>query len=362
MSPRKVQLAARADQAIRKRFQIRAAGAPKLSDVAILAGVSTATVSRCLNGPGSVRPALRERVEAAVRRLGYVPHGAARALASQRSKTIGAVVPTFDNAIFASGIQALQRRLSEAGYTLLLACSDYDPANELRQIESLVARGVDGVMLVGEARDPRVYRLLAAKSLPYVNAWIYKAASAHPCVGFDNREAACRLARYIIDIGHTEIAMIAGITVHNDRAAERVAGVRQALAERGLRLAPGRLVESPYNIADGRLALRQVLSAARPPTAVICGNDVLAFGALFEAQRQGIEVPDRLSISGFDDLELASQLDPPLTTMRVPTAEMGRRAAEYLLARLGNRPTQECVALEVGLTVRGTTAPPRRAT
>jgi LacI family transcriptional regulator len=119
-------------------------------------------------------------------------------------------------------------------------------------------------------------------------------------------------------------------------------------------------VESPYNIADGRLALRQVMAARHPPTAVICGNDVLAFGALFEASALGIDVPGRLSISGFDDLELAAQLDPPLTTMRVPSVEMGRRAAEYLLARLDNRPTQQRVALEVGLTLRGTTAPPWR--
>jgi LacI family transcriptional regulator len=345
---------------MRKRLQTERRSGSKISDVAVLAGVSTATVSRCLNAPASVRTELRERVGAAVRQLGYVPHGAARALASQRSKTIGAVIPTFNNAIFASGVHALQRRLSEAGYTLLLACSDYDQENELRQIETLVTRGVDGVMLVGEAHDARVYQLLAAKTLPYVNTWIYGAASVHPCVGFDNRDAAHRLARYVIDIGHTEIAMIAGITAHNDRAAERVEGVRQALEERGLGFSPDRLIESPYNIADGGLALRQVMGSARPPTAVICGNDVLAFGALFEAQRSGIEVPARLSITGFDDLELAAQLNPPLTTMRVPTIEMGRRAAEYLLARLDERPTQKCVALEVGLTVRGTTAPPWR--
>ena len=348
----------------RKRLQQPLAeprkGDPKLVDVAALAQVSTATVSRYLNTPASVRPALRERVAAAIHRLGYVPHGAARALASSRTRTIGAVIPTVDNAIFASGIQALQRRLSAAGYTLLLACSDYDPANEVRQVESFVTRGVDGVMLVGEAHDPRVYRLLAGKAIPYVNTWIHGAASVHPCIGFDNRDAACRIARYIADIGHTEIAMIAGVTAYNDRAAERVAGVRQALAERGLRLPSHRLVESPYRIADGRRAMGRILSAPQPPTAVICGNDVLAFGALFEAQGRGIDVPGSLSVTGFDDLELASQLDPPLTTMRVPTAEMGHRAAEYLLARLDNQPTQDRVALEVGLTVRGSTAPPRR--
>ena len=134
----------------------------------------------------------------------------------------------------------------------------------------------------------------------------------------------------------------------------------RAPSESGRTSAHASVPESPYSIADGRRAMGRILSAPQPPTAVICGNDVLAFGALFEAQGRGIDVPGSLSVTGFDDLELASQLDPPLTTMRVPTAEMGHRAAEYLLARLDNQPTQDRVALEVGLTVRGSTAPPRR--
>ncbi|OGK84666.1 MAG: LacI family transcriptional regulator [Candidatus Rokubacteria bacterium GWC2_70_16] len=343
----------------RNRLRRRRGVSPTVDDVASRAGVSTATVSRCLNTPAAVRPALRHRVDSAIAALGYVPHGAARALASQQSYTIGAVIPTLNNAIFASGIQALQRRLDEAKYTLLLASSDYDPARELREVQILVARGVDGIMLVGRAHKPELYACLRDKDVPYVNTWTYSSETEHPCVGFDNLEAGRRLASYLLDMGHRDIAMIAGITDGNDRATERLAGVREALAARGLSLPPQRLLERPYDIAEGRGAFRLLMAKEPRPTAVICGNDVLAFGALFECRSLGVEVPNQLSITGFDDLELASQVEPPLTTMHVPSEEMGRRAAEHLLARLAGKPVAPATRLEVSLIVRGTTAPPR---
>ncbi len=344
----------------RKRLQNGAGHSVRLLDVAQEAEVSTATVSRALNDPAKVRPDLAERVHAAIRRLGYVPHGAARALASQRSQTVGAVVPTLDNAIFARGIEALQQRLSEDGYTLLLAMSEYDLAREVSQVGKLIERGIDGLMLIGEAHDPRLYAMLDAKGLPYVNSWVFREASPHPCIGFKNKEAAHRIASYLIDIGHRDIAMIAGVSRHNDRAADRIVGVRQAMTERGLQFPDALLVERHYDVGEGRQALRQLFDRPTPPTAVICGNDVIAFGALFEARTLGVKVPLDLSIVGFDDLDLASQVDPPLTTMHVPSVRMGKGAAEYLLARLAGEKPPNATELEASLIVRGTTAPPHR--
>lgn len=344
----------------RKRLQNDAVPSVRLQDVAREADVSTATVSRALNDPRKVRPELAERVHAAIRRLGYVPHGAARALASHRSHTIGAVVPTLDNAIFARGIQALQQRLSEDGYTLLLAMSEYDLAREVSQVGKLIERGIDGLMLIGEAHDPALYALLDAKGLPYVNTWIFNDASPHPCIGFRNRESAYRIASYLVDLGHRDIAMIAGISRYNDRAADRIAGVRQAMAERDLPFPDDRVLERRYDVGEGRQALRHLLDRPSPPTAVICGNDVIAFGALFEARTLGVRVPDDLSIIGFDDLDLASQVDPPLTTMHVPSVRMGKGAAEYLLARLAGDNPSHVTELEASLIVRGTTSPPRQ--
>ena len=144
---------------------------PTLSDVARLTGVSTATVSRVINRPDDVSLALRERVLAEIEAVGYVPHGAARTLASQRSSTVGAIIPTLSNAIFATGLQAFEQRLDASGYTLLIAISEYDPDHALRHARSLLSRGVDGLMLIGQSQREEMFELIRAKDLPYVTTW-----------------------------------------------------------------------------------------------------------------------------------------------------------------------------------------------
>lgn len=349
------------DNSARKRADAAEDGfgvQPRLADVARLAGVSTATVSRALNQPAAVTPQLRKRVQAAVDALGYVPHGPARALASRRSNTIGAVVPTIDNAIFARNIQSLQARIFESGLTLLLASSDYNYERERREVQTLVERGIDGLLLVGESREASVYDLLKKMGVPYVNTWLYREDSPHPCIGFDNMQAAHHVCSYLLDIGHRSIAMVAGIRHGNDRVAARIDGVTAAMAERSIQFAPGHLVEHRYDIAEGRRAASRLLASPNRPTAIVCANDVLAFGVLFECRARGVNVPRDISITGFDDQDLAANIEPPLTTIRVPAAEMGRRAAEYLLARLDKTPTPEKTELQAALVVRETTAPP----
>lgn len=342
----------------RKRLQNRRVGSPTLDDVAARAGVSTATVSRCLNMPSAVRPAMREKVEQAIDELGYVPHGAARALASQRTHTIGAVIPTIDNAIFSKGLQALQRRLGETGYTMLLATSEYDIDRERQQVEALVSRGVDGMLLVGQLHAPQVHELLLDKNIPYVHTWVFDETSDHPCVGFDNREAARRIATYLLEIGHRDIGMIAPVSRCNDRASQRILGVRDAMAAHGIELASDRLLECPYSIAQARRRFGALMSGESRPTAVICGNDILALSALVECRALNMDVPGDVSITGFADLEFAAHFEPGLTTMHIPSEEMGKCAAEYLLARLSGEPVPSNTEFEASLIVRGTTGPP----
>jgi LacI family transcriptional regulator len=332
--------------------------AATLADVARLARVSTATASRALSLPHKVRPHTLTRVEQAVQRLGYVAHGAARALASRRTHTVGAVIPTLSNAIFASTTQALQKTLDAAGYTLLLASHEFDPAVEARVTRALLARGVDAMVLLGTTHDPDVFRMMEARQVPYVLTWALDADGRHPCIGFDNRAAAVRLAGHLLDIGHREFAMISGITANNERARERLAGVRAAIAARGARLPAARIVEKPYTHAAGREGLREVLAGPVKPTAVICGNDVLAIGAIAECSARGIAVPRELSVTGFDDMEIASLLTPALTTVHFPAAELGAYAANHLLDRLAGRPVDMRRELPVELVVRGTSAPP----
>lgn len=332
-----------------------------IREVAKAARVSIATVSRVLNAPDRVNADLRQRVTSAVERLGYVADGAARALASRRSATIGAIVPTLDNAIFAECINALQLRLDEHGYVLLVASMEYDPRRERRELKALVERGVDGVVLVGTAHEESIFQLIHAARVPAVITWANDPKAPVACVGFDNETPARRMAEHLIDLGHRRIAMIAGITRGNDRAAARVAGVRAALDARGIALPRELLYERPYTIGDGRAALRDLLALPAPPTAVMCGNDVLAFGVLLEAQARGIGVPAALSVTGYDDHELASQFSPALTTVRVPAAEMGRRAADHLVNAAQGQHLPAVTELEAAIMLRATTAPPRVA-
>jgi LacI family transcriptional regulator len=333
----------------------------KLADVARVARVSTATVSRALTQPDKVKAATAARIRQAVQALGYVAHGAARALASRRTRTVGAVIPTLDHAIFANTTHALQRTLDEAGYTLLLACHEFDAAAEVRMTQALIERGVDGLVLLGTSHHPSVFQMTETHHLPYVLTWALDASGKHPCVGFDNRAAAIRMTRYLLELGHREFAMISGITEGNERAGERLEGVREALAAAGISLRPERVVEKPYTLPAGREGLSEVLSVAPRATAVVCGNDVLAIGALAECQSAGLAVPQRVSVTGFDDLEMAAVVAPGLTTVHFPTAELGAHAAQNLLARLAGREAPARTELPVELVVRGSAAPPSRA-
>lgn len=344
----------------RKRFQNPDRKKPTLGDVAKAAGVSTATVSRVLNTPEAVGEKVRARVEQQIRLLGYVRDGAARALASKSSRTIGAIIPTLESAIFASGINAIEQRLDEAGYTLLLAVSNYDLEHELRQIREMMEQGVDGILLIGNDHLPEAFDLMNQHQQLFANIWAYNEDTPYPCIGFDNRSASRQVAEYLLELGHRRFSIIAGITKNNDRAALRVQGVKDALQAQGLELNDSYIVEKSYDLWEGRHAARFLMDRPKNerPTAIICGNDVLAFGCLLECLHSGIKVPEEISITGFDDLPLCEHLLPGLTTVHVPTTQMGHQAAEFLLDSLaGKKPTHKN-KLPTQLVVRGSTGTP----
>lgn len=332
---------------------------PTLEDVARLAGVSTATVSRCFNTPDMVAVATRQRVMDIIEQLGYTPHFGGRALASNRSNTMGAVIPTMDNAIFARGIQAFQETLTEAGVTLLVASSGYDPEKEYRQIQALVAQGTDGLLLIGRSRPERTAEFLERRKIPYVVTWNFQPEAFCFQVGFDNRKAMREMARAVLDRGHRQIGMIAGNVLYNDRAQDRIDGVRDALEEAGLSARDLPVIQAPYGLVDGRQAFARLMTERPGLTAVICGNDVLAVGAVLEARQRGLDVPGDISITGFDDIDLAEVTEPSLTTVHVPHRRMGEAAARILLdLREGNRECQ-AIELETHLVPRGSLGPPR---
>ncbi|MEM7207203.1 MAG: LacI family DNA-binding transcriptional regulator [Pseudomonadota bacterium] len=341
------------------RNRAAAAKSVSLDDVAQHAGVSSATVSRVINNPEKVAEKSRIVVNASIEALGYIPDGAARALASRQSRIIGAVVPTIDNALFAVGIQSLQRRLRQLDYTLLVASHEYNLAEELNAVKMLLRQGVDGLLMVGSEHDPALIHLLQEKRVPRVTCWAWRTDSTQPYIGFDNRKAAREIADYVLDLGHVDLAVIAGITKNNDRARDRLQGIKDAIAARGLRLPSAKIIEQSYSVEQGRVAIRQFLQLETRPTAVLCGNDILAMGAVAECQSRGFSVPDDVSITGFDDLEMSSQIKPALTTVYVPSAEMGERAAEYLVASIKQESVTLPGPMKTRLMVRETTTKPR---
>lgn len=333
-----------------------------VDDIARAAGVSTATVSRALNSPGRVRPERLARVRAAISDLGYVPDGAAQTLASKRSMTVGAVIPTLDNAIFAQGMAAFQAQLQSAGYTLVLASSDYDLDAEVSLVDTLIARRVDAMMLVGQQHRGDVFERLAAHAVPYVLSWAFDTDGALPCVGFDNRAAAAHAAAAAVEMGHRHFAVIAGQMAENDRARDRVHGIRDALAAADIDLRNDDVIEAPYGLANGRDAMNGLLDRATPPTVVMCGNDVLAVGALMACRDRNVRVPEDVSIVGFDDLAWAAEFRPALTTVQVPAEAMGRAAAEALVAELNDTDPPPTLHFPAPLVIRETLAPPRERT
>ena len=306
--------------------------APTLDDVAKEAGVSTATVSRCLNSPERVVEKTHKRVMQAVEALGYTPNFAARFMAANRTFTIGAIIPTMDNAIFARGLQAFQDELGLRGYTLLVSSSAYKPDVEKEQIRTLAARGADGLLLIGHEREEQIYEYLEQQKIPALVAWSYLPDARRPCVGFSNRDAMFALAQNVIDAGHRNIAVVSGDTSGNDRALYRIKGIKDAFRANGLDADTIPIIETSYEVEKGGAAFRELMSARTRPTAIMCGNDVLAAGVLREAQKMKIAVPDQISVTGFDDIELAEIVSPSLTTVHVPHREMGRKAARELVA------------------------------
>jgi LacI family transcriptional regulator len=339
-------------------------------DIATAAGVSIASVSRVLNNTGRVGPATRERILKIASDLNYAPNAAARSLASRRSRAIGAVIPSLENLNFAIAIDLFRKYLREHGYTLLLANSDYDSDKEEAQIKAMVAQGVDALMLIGSSHNAQAMSFLAARKIPVLLTWSCRPDSADtaelaglPCIGFDNFSAAYQATNYLLDLGHTRLGVIAGSTVNNDRAAARVKAVSAALAERGLPPPRHASTSTSYLVSEGKAALHMLMHGkdkAAHPTAVMCMNDILAYGALLAAKELQLAVPGDLSITGFDDLDFSASLSPSLTTVHIPAEAIGKTAAAYLVDSLEGRQPILPPPLVAELVPRKSSGPPRK--
>jgi LacI family transcriptional regulator len=331
--------------------------AASLADVASLAGVSTGTVSRALSRPDMISEETRKRVLAAAERLGYVANGAARALAMRRSFTVGAIVPRFGSSSFPTMVQALETTLAADGYTLLLSAPEHSRVQDRTLLHALLERGVDAVALLGAEHPSSVFTALTAHQRPFVLLWAQQ-SSQGPCVGFDEAAAADLLVDHLESLGHRRIGFIGGRTSDNERARRRLRGLTLALAHRGMHLVPEALLETDYGFADGFSAMQTILQQRAQVTAVVCGNDYLAGGALSALAHAGVVVPRELSVASFNDNDFSAYLYPPLTTVRLPIREIGEQAGRILLASLRGETPPDSVLLPTTLVIRGSTAPP----
>ncbi len=304
-------------------------------------------------------PDTQRLVHAAVAKLHYVPHGAARALRSHRSQMVGAVVPSFDYALYARTTSALQAVLDAKGYALVLAEHHYDLASELRITGQLIGHGVDAFVFVGLHHDPGLFALLERHGRPYVLTWGVDPMRRHPSIGFDNRAATFAVTRHLIELGHRRFGLLSATTEGNDRATERGAGVRAALALSGLALHERHAQYGAIDLSAAAQMMRRLLADSQPPTAVVATNDVFAVGGMMACRELGVRIPDDLSITGVDNTDLGATQTPALTSIATPIIETGRAAAEQLIARLEGRAHEKFQTLPFALIDRGSTAAPR---
>jgi len=331
-------------------------GTISMTDVAALARVSKATVSRALNAPTRLDAETLARVRSAIETLGYVPDGVARSLRTQRTMTIGMSVPTLAYASFCLTVETIQGELAHAGYSLLLSVPGYDEAREAAELTAMIRRGVDGMILVGGRHDPSLFALLKAKGIPYVIVW--SVHPDHPSIGFDHRRTMVQVATALIDLGHTRIGAIMTDQAENERVRERLLGIGDALAARHLPFSLAYQRTTSLGLKTGGEAMAELMALPEPPTAVICVNDVVAAGAVLECQRRGLSIPGDVSIVGFSASELGSTLTPSITSVETPVSEMGERAVRFLLERMAGGELTLNETLPTPMVLRQSMGPP----
>ena len=335
-----------------------------INDIARLANVSKKTVSRVINESPFVREETRARITEIIKRVGFTPDPQARALAFRRSFLIGLIYDN-PNAPYVINIQeGALNALRSKGYELVVHPCDRNAAEFEPEIRQLISRQkLDGVILLPPVSEiSALSETLRRLACPYVR--IISAALDAPenLVLSRDKESSAEVAEHLARLGHTRIAMISGPESYRS-SRERLAGFSQALAERGLTLSPQYIAEGGYTFESGAACAEHLLSMNPRPTAIFAGNDETAAGVYRTAYLRGLKIPDDLTVVGFDDSPLASRLCPSLTTMRQPIRDMGRLAAEKLIAKIANLPGPSAAATTVfpHLVVRESSGRPRSA-
>lgn len=336
-----------------------------IKDIAGVAGVSHATVSRALNDHPALSEKTVQRIKRLAAKMGYVPNASARGLKTRRSRVLGVVVSHIDDPFWSEVLQGIDAVLHPAGYSLFIAATHRDPQREKEIVQTMVQRGVEGVILCAPQFSAVQSRILQSYGLATAIVNNEGAAEARYLVYNDDVHGIRLLTQHLIDLGHTRIAFL-GNQVGGRTTVEREAGFRQTMRRAGLRV-PERYIQlAPEGTpAGGRLGASKFLKLVARPTAIICYNDNMAIGVYAALSEAGLSVPRDVSVTGFDDIAIAPYLLPPLTTLRQFKRDLGAEAADMMLrilesrAEAGELPEPEKRCLQGELIVRGSTAPPQ---
>jgi DNA-binding LacI/PurR family transcriptional regulator len=330
-----------------------------IKDVAKAADVSYSTVSRALNDSPRVKTETKKQIQRIAAEMGYLPSAVARSLVKQRTQTIGIVVTTITDLFFAEVIHAIEETALVHSNSVILANSHGEPERELQAIRNLRERRVDGIILVSgcSSREELCAEKMTGVPIVIINN-VHQEHIGHS-VEVDNVGGGRMATQHLLELGHTRIAHIAGPAWEWD-ARERQSGYEHALQAHDVPVDPTLIIRGNSRPHGGIKAMQQLLSISPRPTAVFCYSDATAVGAMRAARAAGLRIPHDLSVVGFDDIDLAPFLEPPLTTVAQPKRKMGETAVQMVLALLeGDAPVEDCV-LPSRLVVRESTAPPDR--
>ena len=322
---------------MRNRFTERRCGPiATIRDVAQRAGVSTTTVSHILNNTRFVSDELRNKVFQVIKELNYQPYGLARSLRTKKTNTIGMIIPDNTNPYFAEVARGIEDICFRLNYSVILCNSGSDPRREAGYLELLIEKGVDGLAFVSTGNDRSAVEILAHQDIPRIIVDREVTGVSIDAVLVDNLSGGYYATRYLLSLGHRRIACITGPSLLNP-SAQRVVGYEKALKEAGLPRDEELIVAGDFHSKSGYAGTRSLLNLSRPPTAIFACNDLMAFGVLYAAHELGLEVPQQLSVVGFDDINLSSFSIPRLSTVAQPKYEIGRRAALRLVERIKNK-------------------------
>jgi DNA-binding LacI/PurR family transcriptional regulator len=306
-----------------------------MQDVAKLAAVSIATVSRVFSGSSAVLPATAQSVTKAAATLGFRTNLIGRNLRSRRTKTIGVMLPTIEHPVFAECLQSIELCAAQHDTAVLFSSTGYDEAREEQASEILLQRRVDGLILtVANATHSKLLRKLDLERFPFVLAY-NQVTSARPnepprrCVSVDNQNAAKEMTLHLIKLGHRQIRMVLGKSLQSDRSTQRYQGYETALRQCGLTAMPP--IEIDFLSHDFGQLIENAVFDESPPTALFCSNDHLAMNVIAQLQRLGLKVPGDMSVAGFDGVEICQRMPQRLTTVSQPNSGIGTAAVQTLL-------------------------------